>query len=331
MLTSVRRAPGIRNMLFTNPITPIYLNDKNFQNNFVFPTMISNSPNCGFGCRQTMFLPIDRFQSLYAKSSVISQNTDTNYEKAKECYEGTKGPKDHKQAFNYFKISADNGNVESQFALGVFYYCGIGMENPDKEMAFKYLRFAALSGHPKAQYCYGICLASGDGVQTNLTKAIRYFRLSADAGYDEAQYCLARFLYNGIGIPKNYETAAKYFKKASDLGNAKATLFYGICHYQGNGVEQDLQEAVKYFRIAAQKGLPEAQRLVKLIDKEATPNDKKEKQNGNQSQDSDDEDEQVDTYNNHSSQLHVISDRKTNDLLHLATLDHEFSKSQFKF
>lgn len=186
---------------------------------------------CGslFGSLKQNFIQINRMNHHCNEFTRIQRESKKIFELGLQFYEGKRYKKDYEKAFQYFLLAANKGNVEAQFSVGIFYYCGLGMNHPNKYKSFNYFKMAANKKHPKAQYCYAMCLAKGEGIRTNLPKAIRYFRLSAENGYDEGQYCYGRCLFNGFEIKQDFKQASILFKKSLDQGNPKAEFFYDLC------------------------------------------------------------------------------------------------------
>ena len=68
------------------------------------------------------------------------------------------------------KKSAEQGNAEAQFSLGMMYYVrGDGVEQNDQE-AFKWFRKAARQGNDKAQCWLGLMYTKGYGVEQTTRK-----------------------------------------------------------------------------------------------------------------------------------------------------------------
>ena len=181
-----------------------------------------------FGSRKLFFLHVDRMK-WFSEMKNSQYESENNIQCALRYYEGRNVKKDYKKSFYYYNLAAKQGNSLAHFALGLFYYCGIGIDKMNKNESFKHFKYAAINNNAKAQYCYGICLVRGDGVRINLLKGIRYFRISAENGYDEAQCTYGRCLYEGIGVGKNIYEAKKFFKKSIGQGNKKANFFYDLC------------------------------------------------------------------------------------------------------
>ena len=59
-------------------------------------------------------------------------------------------PHSPRRAFNLFQSAANQGYVESQFALGVCYLEGIGTRSVDLELACSWTHLASQAGHARA-------------------------------------------------------------------------------------------------------------------------------------------------------------------------------------
>ena len=75
--------------------------------------------------------------------------------------------KDYKMAFEYFKLSADQGNSYGQNNLGGLYYDGNGTEK-DFKMAFKYYKLSADQGNSYGQNNLGGMYYNGEGTEEDL-------------------------------------------------------------------------------------------------------------------------------------------------------------------
>lgn len=209
----------------------IYKNPLNYQKVCLFGNSIqeiNQIQHSFFGSQYQQFLQINRQKSSFTETNNSIGDLKKTYESTKQKEETAHN---YEKELAYLKQSAYKGNAESQFSLGIFYYCGLGMKKPNKFKSFQFFKIASKNHHSKAQYCYGICLAKGEGVKVNKIKAVRYFRISADNGYDEAQYCYGRCLFNGYEIKQDLKEASYYFKKALDQGNKKAEFFYNLCFH----------------------------------------------------------------------------------------------------
>ena len=74
---------------------------------------------------------------------------------------------DSKAAFQWFSKAAQQGNVDAQYNLGVYYYKGLGVKKDIRE-AVKWFKLAAQQNNSDAQNHMGICYADGSGVEKDL-------------------------------------------------------------------------------------------------------------------------------------------------------------------
>jgi TPR repeat protein len=93
--------------------------------------------------------------------------------------------KDFAGAMRNYRIAADQGHLESQNDVGMFYVMGMGVAKNVAE-GEKWLRKAANAGHPTAQRNMGFLYMEGMGVPKDRAKAIAWFRKAAAQGDDEA-------------------------------------------------------------------------------------------------------------------------------------------------
>ncbi|QCE34644.1 sel1 repeat family protein [Acetobacteraceae bacterium] len=74
----------------------------------------------------------------------------------------------------------------------------------------------AETGDAKAQYALGIRYQNGDGVEQDSAKAVSLFRDAAKGDNAKAQFLLGLFYTEGIeGLPQDFHQAAELYKKAA--------------------------------------------------------------------------------------------------------------------
>ncbi len=168
--------------------------------------------------------------------------TDENYGKAAEWY----------------LRSAEQGNANAQYRLGLLYCDGRGVEQ-NYEEAVKWFTEAAKQNHPEALDRLGMLAENGYGMERDEQQAAEWYRQSAEQGNTDAQYRLGLLYCDGRGVEQNYEDAVKWFEKAAEQGNAGAQYRLGLLCSDGRGVEQDYGEALKWFEKAAEQNQPDAE------------------------------------------------------------------------
>ena len=94
---------------------------------------------------------------------------------------------DLKEAANWVRLAADQGDASAQYALGVMYHYGRGVVQDHKEAA-KWFRLVAAQGDAdsaEAQFHLGDMYKDGLGVVQNYVQAHMWYNLSAANGYPD--------------------------------------------------------------------------------------------------------------------------------------------------
>ena len=91
-----------------------------------------------------------------------------------------------KEYFEFLKATAEKGNAERQFYLGVMYNTGQGVEKDDKE-AVKWFRKAAEQGFAPAQHNLGVMYGKGEGVLQDKVTTYAWLNISAANGQEKAK------------------------------------------------------------------------------------------------------------------------------------------------
>ena len=97
--------------------------------------------------------------------------------------------KDYAAAMRLYRVAADQGHLESQNNVGMFYVMGMGVPKNVVE-GEKWLRKAANAGHDVAQRNMGFLYLQGIGVPQDSAEAVRWLRKAADQGDEEARAAL---------------------------------------------------------------------------------------------------------------------------------------------
>ena len=122
-------------------------------------------------------------------------------------------------------------NTELLLKIGNCYYDGKGITR-DYKNAVQWYKKAADQGDSFAQNRLGLCYEYGCGVQQDYAQAVKYYRLAADQENSDAQSNLGWCYQNGHGVQQDYGQAVKYFRLAADQG--KATDYYQKAANQGD-------------------------------------------------------------------------------------------------
>ncbi len=181
--------------------------------------------------------------------------------------------------------SAEQGNADAQFALGVMYIDGRGVPKDDAT-AMKWFGLAAEQGlvmamsrlgkHYKAEGHYSSAAEwfskaanRGDTTGTSDLRSMKIqLRVKAFFNDSDAQLQLGELYARGWGVEQDYPTAATWFEQAARSGDALS--FLAFLYAEGKGVTQSDKQAIRWYRAAADQGLPDAQWMLgrRLLDGE---------------------------------------------------------------
>lgn len=93
---------------------------------------------------------------------------------------------DHQFAVRLYEESAENGNMDAQYKLGLLYLTGNGALQDFAEAA-KWLKLSAEQGYGPAQYELGMIYRSGYGLPADQVQSYVWLNLAAAAGVSEAK------------------------------------------------------------------------------------------------------------------------------------------------
>ena len=156
------------------------------------------------------------------------------------------------------RYKAEHGDAKYQYAYGVCYEKGWGVDEDSKEALAWYLK-AANQGNGPAYNSLGNFYRSGIGVTADAKKAFEWYLKGAAAKDDQAMLNLGNCYYYGMGTDKDVQKAVKWWDDAAKAGNAYAMAMMGDSYFFGLGVDKDLKKAVEYYGPASDKGISSAQ------------------------------------------------------------------------
>lgn len=156
------------------------------------------------------------------------------------------------------RYKAEHGDAKFQYAYGVCYEKGWGVEQNTKEALVWYRKAAAQENGP-AYNSLGNYYRMGTGVNADPKQAFEYYQKGAQTKDAQAMLNLGNCYFYGMGVEKDEKTAVKWWKDAADAGNVYAISQMGDCYYYGIGTEKDLSKSVEYLTQAADHGIANAQ------------------------------------------------------------------------
>lgn len=177
-------------------------------------------------------------------------------------YSGKKVARDLKKAADYWMMAAKNGSSSGLHNMAVLHINGEGVTaNEDK--AYEYLKLAANKGNLESQYLLGYMLAYTKDASANrssyLEEGKRWLEQSAKQGHPKAMFYLAGIYSRGTIVPKDLVRETELLRSAANLGFAPAQreLAYKLLNEKSS--QSDLKEASALLTQAANQNDADAQ------------------------------------------------------------------------
>jgi len=171
---------------------------------------------------------------------------------------GESGETDYAKAYQWLKLSADQGHPIGMYNLAVLYESGLfvardtALANELYARAYRPMLELAEQGNLRAQVNLGYLLEIGVGVDENLQAALRWYEKAANNGDPRAQYLVGYKYYYGWGYEQDYAKAMEWFSKAADQDYSAAQHFLGNMYANGIGASVSYDKAMTYHRKAEQ-------------------------------------------------------------------------------
>ncbi len=151
---------------------------------------------------------------------------------------------DLKEAIDNLALAADQGDDDSQFELGKLIDNGECGLKQNSAKAIHYFRLSADQQNIEACRILGLILWKGEQCEKDIKGAMRYLNIAADNDDNEALLILGYIFYKGEeGIEKDLVKARKFFESSARKGNDKALYNLGFMINKGEGGEQNIKQA----------------------------------------------------------------------------------------
>ncbi|MED5533183.1 MAG: SH3 domain-containing protein, partial [Pseudomonadota bacterium] len=128
----------------------------------------------------------------------------------------------------------------------------------------------ANQGNRDAQFAMGVLYYEGHGVNKNLDEALAWFRKAADSEHPTAMFNLGVAYWEGRGLSQNYAQAVDWWERAAESGDVASQYNLGLAYYLGKGAQKDVDQARNWLTQAAEKGHADAQHVLGIIDEKYT-------------------------------------------------------------
>jgi tetratricopeptide (TPR) repeat protein len=143
--------------------------------------------------------------------------------------EGKSVEKDLNEAKKWFKMAAEQGEVQAQYRLGVLLKT-VEDKNQDTVSARKWLRLASEQGFADAQFHLGCMYEKAQGGQKDLNEARKWFQKAADQGHGVAEISLET-LPLPFGIKEVDVVSQLGFDEENELREELVKILAGIKSY----------------------------------------------------------------------------------------------------
>ncbi|WP_159090916.1 tetratricopeptide repeat protein [Aquimarina aquimarini] len=186
----------------------------------------------------------------------------TDYQKAEEIKSkiergdlmlGILEKKEVDKMINLYTTSANSGNSDAWYALGMLYYIGTGVDQ-DAERAVSYFQQAADSGYGMDAWIKYIRIAYFADLTDIPAKTIIDLvnTLEEKDASGEVYLLKGYMLYKGYAYEENLELSFEAHQKAAEKGNSDAMFELFVYYAQGIGVEEDISKAIDWCFKAAE-------------------------------------------------------------------------------
>ncbi|MES9965556.1 MAG: SEL1-like repeat protein [Candidatus Sedimenticola sp. 20ELBAFRAG] len=166
--------------------------------------------------------------------------------------------------------SAEAGERESQYRLGMLYMSGKGVIQ-NYTTAAGWFEKAAEAGHVDAQFMWASALYSGVGAEQDHPKAVQWFLKSAKVGHKRSQYQLGDAYLNARGVVKDRAWAARWYGMSASQGHRDAQFSLGVLFARGIGLPINHMEAASWFKLAEMGGHEQASELLAKLQQKLSP------------------------------------------------------------
>ena len=134
----------------------------------------------------------------------------------------------------------EESDAKAEFDFG---YANWWSPEDDVEAASRFRR-SAEQGDPESQFQLGLAYAKGWGVSQDDAEAVRWFRRSAERGHSAAQCNLGLAYAAGRSVPQDGVEAVRWFRRSAEQNDPEAQFALGLAYAEGRGVKQDAAEAL---------------------------------------------------------------------------------------
>ncbi len=116
-------------------------------------------------------------------------------------------------------------------------------------------RVAADFGLAEAQFALGRLYDEGPkGIEQNTLEALKWYKRAAEQKHVEALFTLGYMYQFGQGVPKDEKKALAYYLEAAQLGHVEAQFHLGRLYQLSKSALQNNAEGIRWYALAAAQG-----------------------------------------------------------------------------
>ena len=193
--------------------------------------------------------------------SANNGNRYAQYNLANKYLYGEGVSMDKAKALYWFVKSGEQHYHEASLQAGLMYYNGVGT-SVNYTKAAEFSKDAAFGGIGVGMYNYALCLAYGNGVKADSTKALIWLFRAIDKNYYKSYNFLGVMYRDGIAVNQNNNSALYYFEKGDEYNDPDSQYNLGYAYLNGTFVDKDSVKALDYYIKAANNGSVSTMKLI---------------------------------------------------------------------
>ena len=175
------------------------------------------------------------------------------------------------KAWENMEGAAQRGHAAALEWMGRRCLGEFGKKDKDFACARTHLSASASQGRPRAQTLLAYLLASGQGGEADLPRAIRLYKLAAEHGDTDAQNNLGEIYEMGRGTDRNQDEALRWYERAAEGGLGSAQFNAGRLWAIGVGERKDPTKARALLVQAEGNGIAQARQVLDWLDRQNPP------------------------------------------------------------
>lgn len=176
---------------------------------------------------------------------------------------GTYEPHNLQSAVYWWDLAAQNGNLYSQYMMGISYQLG-WLGKVDATRANEYFSNAQSNDDsPRARRQVAQFFADRENAMFNFNESYRWYESAAEAGDVQSQLTLGDFYTNGERAGKDTLAALKWYGRAAAKHDPYAQYSLGVLYMQGDKViTPDYNQGIEWIAKSACQNFAAAQSLL---------------------------------------------------------------------